>query len=46
MLGCFLPSLKKFELGFNTLRDKEAFVEDVEDQLAQNRNRPALIKTW
>ena len=39
-----LPSLKKFELSNSSFEGKEAFVEDVRGQLAQNPNRPALIK--
>jgi len=39
-----LPSLKKLELSNSSFAGKEAFVEDVRDQLAQNPNRPALIK--
>ncbi|RLN29051.1 hypothetical protein C2845_PM05G16300 [Panicum miliaceum] len=39
-----LPSLKKLELGNSSFKGKEAFVEDVRGQLAQNPNRPALIK--
>jgi hypothetical protein len=39
-----LPSLRKFELGNSSFKGSEAFVEDVRDQLAQNPNRPVLIK--
>jgi hypothetical protein len=41
-----LPSLRKFELGNSSFKGSEAFVEDVRDQLAQNANRPVLIKRY
>jgi hypothetical protein len=41
-----LPNLKKFQLDIRSFEGKEAFVEHVWTQLAQNPNRPALIKEW
>jgi hypothetical protein len=41
-----LPNLKRFELGTGSSEGKEPFVEDVRAQLAQNQNRPVLIKDW
>jgi hypothetical protein len=41
-----LQNLKKFELGIDSFEGKEGFVEHVRGQLAQNPNRPILIKTW
>jgi hypothetical protein len=39
-----LSSLRKFELTNSSFKGSEAFVEDVQTQLAQNPNRPVLIK--
>jgi hypothetical protein len=40
-----LPSLRKFQLSNSSFEGSAAFVEDVRAQLAQNPNRPVLIKT-
>ena len=41
-----LRSLKKFHLVTDSFERKEALVEYVRAQLAQNTNRPFLIKGW